>query len=469
MPTMNVTLIKGDRISSKTDYRDALPVNMYAVERPILGSSGYMLCYPGLTKVATGSGTDRGAFYNDRQESLFRVSGTDLVRLNANNSVDVLGTIPGTNQAAMDYSFNTQCVVSDGKMFLYDTASGFREVTDSDLGNPIDVVWIDGYYFLTDGEFLYHTDITDEESIDPLKFATAEFMPDKSLGVAKTQDNKVIVFGRYSIEYFVNAATENFAFQRVQTRAQKIGIVATHAKCESNGLFYITGGRRDDAISVNIVNLGSTKKISTREIDKILAQYSEPELSDMRMEARTEDNVTFILIHLPNETLCFNESVAAKFGVEAGWSIIKTDVLGDLPYRGINAVFDARSGEWIVGDKRNSNIGKIDNEVCTHYDEVVEWILYSPFIDIERSSIDMIELDTIPGHTASEDATVALSLTYDGITYGKEWFEMYGTPNDYNKRFIIRRLGYVSDWVGFKFRGASSSRMAFNALELTYG
>ena len=45
-------------------------------------------------------------------------------------------------------------------------------------------------------------------------FATAEFMPDDSLGVAKTQDNKVAVFGRYTIEYFQNVATENFAFQR---------------------------------------------------------------------------------------------------------------------------------------------------------------------------------------------------------------------------------------------------------------
>lgn len=31
-----LTFIKGDKVSSKTDYRDALPVNMYAVRRPIL-------------------------------------------------------------------------------------------------------------------------------------------------------------------------------------------------------------------------------------------------------------------------------------------------------------------------------------------------------------------------------------------------------------------------------------------------
>ena len=101
-------------------------------------------------------------------------------------------------------------------MFLYDPVGGFREVVDADLGSPIDGVWIDGYYFLTDGQYIYHTDLTDEAAIDPLKFATAEFMPDLSLGVAKTQDNKVIVFGRYTIEYFTNAATPNFAFSRIK-------------------------------------------------------------------------------------------------------------------------------------------------------------------------------------------------------------------------------------------------------------
>jgi len=167
---------------------------------------------------------------------------------------------------------------------------------------------------MTDGEYIYHTELADETSIDPLMYATAEFMPDPSLGLAKTQDNKVIVFGRYSLEYFVNVATANFAFQRVVTRAQKIGIVATHAKCESGGKFYITGGYRDSAVSVYLLGIGSATKVSTREIDKVLAKYTEPELSNIRMECRTENDVTFILVHLPEETLCFNESVAAEFG-----------------------------------------------------------------------------------------------------------------------------------------------------------
>ena len=468
MPTAQIPIMKGDKIGIETDYRDALPINMYAVKRDILGAPGYMLCYPGLTVFADGVGIDRGANYNERFTEQYRVSGEKLISVGVSGVVSELGDIPGTKQAAMPYSFNTQAVIADGKMFLYDSTTGFREVTDSDLGNPIDGVWVDGYYFLTDGEYIYHTDIADESSIDPLKFATAEFMPDPSLGVAKTQDNKVMVFGRYSLEYFVDIASANFAFKRVETRAQKIGIVATHAKCEVGGSFYITGGRKNDSVSVHIIGIGSSEKISTREIDKVIAQYTEPELADMRMEGRTENNTTFVLIHLPNETLCFNTSIAQTFGKESAWTILKTDVQGGNTYRAINGVFDARSTEWVYGDKIDGRLGLLDNAVATHYDSIVEWLLFTPFIRFEKFSIDEMEFETIPGHTTTNDATVAFSVTTDGIFYGNEWWNMYGLPQDYNKRFIKRRCGYISDWAGFKFRGASRSRMAFSGLKVTY-
>jgi hypothetical protein len=351
MPTEPVTLIKGDKIGIETDYRDALPVNAYAVNRPILGASGYMMLYPGLVSFGTGSGKDRGAIFNDRQNNHFRVSGNKLISVASDGTVTVLGTVTGTEQVAMPYSFNTQCVISNNRMFLYDTTNGFRQVLDEDLGNPIDCVWIDGYYFLTDGEYIYHTKAASESEIDPLSYATAEFMPDPSLGLAKTKDDKVIVFGRYTTEYFVNTATANFAFQRLETRAQKIGIVATHAKCESNGNFYITGGYKNGSVSIYLLGIGSATKVSTREIDKVIAQYTEPELVDMRMEARTEGDITFILVHLPNETLCFNETIASSLGKEVAWSILKSDIKGSDVYRAINGINDSRISKWIYGDK----------------------------------------------------------------------------------------------------------------------
>lgn len=469
MPQAQINLIKGDKVSIEIDYRDALPVNMYAVQRDILGAKGYMLCYPGLTSFATGSGADRGANYNERFGRHFRISGNKLIEVFQDGSVTVIDTVPGGLQAAMPYSFNTQCIIANGNMFLYSPGDGFSQVTDSDLGNPIDGVWVNGYYFLTDGEYIYHTDITDESSIDPLKFATAEFMPDKSLGVSKTQDNKVMVWGRYSLEYFVDVAQDNFAFRRVETRGQKIGIVATHAKCEVGGNWYITGGRKEDALGVYVVSVGNAQKVSTREIDKILTLYTEPQLSDMRMESRMENNVIFIIVHLPNHTLCFNESIAKVFGADVAWSILKTDINGDDTYRAINGIFDARISEFIYGDKRDDTIGKLDGTIFTHYDNAVEWLLYTPLLKLETASIDEIEIETLPGNVTDDDSTVAISQTFDGLTYSQEWWQLYCDDLNHNQRFMIYRLGYVADWVGFKLRGATKSRMSFSGFRVTYG
>jgi len=470
MPIAPITLIKGDKIGVETDYRDALPVNMYAVKKDILSAKGYMIVYPGLTKLADGKGADRGGNYNERFSDHYRVSGTKLISVAADGTVAELGDIPGTSQARLIglYGFNTQGIIADGRFFLYSPGGGFNEVIDADLGAPIDGVWIDNYYFMTDGECLFHTELADETSIDPLMFATAEFMPDPSLGLAKTQDNKVMVFGRYSTEYFVNVATANFAFQRVATRAQKIGIVATHAKCESGGKFYITGGYRDSAVSIYVLGIGSATKVSTREIDKVLAKYTEPELSDMRMECRTENDVTFILVHLPEETLCFNESVAAEFGKEIAWSLLKTGT-GNTVYRGINGILDARSAKWVYGDRLGTKIGLLDNDVSTQYDAISEWILYTPFVGLETFSIDELNIITIPGHTTTLDATVAVSMTYDGVVYGGEYWMQYGAPAEYGQGFILRRLGICNGWMGFRFRGVSRSRMAFALMRLTYG
>ena len=468
MPKQQIPLIKGDKIDANTDYRDALPMNMLVIPKPILDAAGYMLCHPGLTQFGTAPGADRGGVYNDQQGTHFRVSGQKLVSIDTAGVMTVLGTISGSSQAAMPYSTSTQAVIVDGKYYLYDTTAGFRQVTDIDLGTPLDAEWIDGYYFFTDGLNIFHTDLTDEAQIDPLKYSTADFMPDPVLGIGKTQDDKVMVFGRYSIEYFLNAGTTDFAFTRISNRAQKIGIVATHAKVEVQGQFFITGSRKQESLGVHVVGVGSSTKISTREIDKILAQYTDADLIDMRMESRSEEDIELVYIHLPNECLCFNITASQGFGKEMAWSIVTTGKL-EKSWRAINGVYDPRNHKWVYGDKTEWFSCYLDHTVFTQYGVASEWLLYTPFMNMETMSIDEIEMQTIPGNTVFDDATLAFSMTKDGQNWSMEWWSMYGEPLDYNHRYIVRRLGTVNEWVGLRFRSVTKSRMAFSGLSVTYG
>lgn len=464
-----ITLLQGDKTDDKTDFVDALPVNVSGVIKQMLNSSGYMLQQPGLTQYGTGSGIDRGAIWNSNQQTLFRVSGTDLISVSAGGAVTVLGTIQGSGQMAMPYSFNTQAIVGDGYYYLYDAVNGLRQITDANLGSPIDAVWVDGYYFFTDGEYIYHTDLGDESAIDPLKFATSEFSPDPTLGVSLTSDDKVMVSNRYTIEYFVNDASDNFAFTRIDSRAVVAGIVSTHAKFQINGVWYILGGATESDVSVFSVGVGVVYPLGARAVNKIIGQYNENELASAVLEGRTIDDYPYLIVNLPNDVLMLNIKLAESVGAQYAWSILKSDVAGNMPWRGINAIMDPRTSKWVCGDKFSGILGYLDMLVGTHYGALAECILHTPFISLEAASIDELEIITIPGYNVNDDATVFISMTYNGVFWGMEGTMQYGSPGAYNQRFIARALGDVADYFAIRFRWASTSRMAFATAKILYG
>ena len=470
-----LNFIKGDKHGSETDYRDALPVNMYAVKRPMFGVEGYMVQEPGLTQYVTNSdsqlflGADRGGIWNSRFNRHYRVSGENLIQLDFGGIVTRLGEITGTDNVRMAYSYNNLAIVADKKLYMYNPDEGLRQITDSDVGEPIDITWIDSYFFLTDGENLYHTSISDETTIDPLDFATSEFSPDPTMGVEKTVDNFVAVFDRYSTEFFQNTGKENFAFVRISRRALNVGIVGPNAKCRIEDSFYCLGNRKEEAVSVYILTAGGEQKVATREIEKLISQYNDDVLYNVVVESLEFDGYQFALIHLPDITLKLNVTIAKSSGVDNAYSIIKTGKDGQTTYTAIHGVKDRNSAKWIYGDKTQGRIASLDNTASLHYDEFAEWYLYTPFYYLDSASIDKIEIEIVPGFTSTNDATVAISLSQDGVNQSTESWVDYGYMAQHNNRFIKRRMGYVRDFVSFRMRGVSRSRMAFSRGMIRYG
>ena len=410
------------------------------------------------------SEVDRGAVWNENQALHFRQTGTTFVTVDADGvSATLSAAVTGTEPVALPYSFNTQGLVADGKFYLYSVATGFDEVTDPDLGSPIDCVWVDGYYFFTDGDYLYHTDLADETAIDPLKFATSEFSPDPTIGVGLTTDNKVIAFNRYTTEYFINQANAQFAFTRLPSRNVNAGIVATHGKVQINGVWYCCGNSKGSALTIYRLDTGGITDLANRQIGKILQQYTDSDLANMVMESRQVDNYQYLIVHLPNETLLYNFTIGQAAGNDMAWSYLASDTnqLATIPYRGINGVYDPRRAQWVYGDRYTAELSYLDMSVATHLGDIAQCAIYTPFIYLETASIDELEIDTIPGFTSTDDADVFLSLTYDGVTYGTEATVAYGAPSAYTQRFIARRLGYIDRKFGMKFGWASRSRMAF--------
>lgn len=464
----SIPFIKGDKVDNNTDYRDALSVNYYAVLRNIYGEQGYMLNYYGLSDFAEGQGISRGSIWVARSsfEGQYRVSGQKLIKVEDDQSITVLGDIPGTSQASLTYSLNNLAIVADGKLYYYNNTQGFRQITDDNIGLPIDIVWADFRFVLTDGEFLFQSKELDEEEYEPLDFSGSDFQPDKIWGVGLNDDNELIAFNELTTEYFVNTGAANFSYTRIQLKAVKSGIAGTHAKAEYRDQWYALTRRANTQYQFNIIQSGSSESITSREIEKVLATYTGDELSKTVVEVFTKDSVTWMIAHLPNETIAYNDTIAKAHGIDLAWSILKTDVLADGDYRGKDMTFDPRFSKWCIGDKQDSRIGFLDDSECTHYGEIVEGLLYTPVMNIEGLSVDRLEVETIPGISPSNDATVFISRSEDLRMHGKEWTQEYGTNLDYNQNFEVRRLGYVRKSVTFRLRTASRSRMAFCRLEL---
>lgn len=470
MPSLDAPLIKGNR-KVKLDYRDNLPVNMIAVLEPIIAEQqGYLLTHDGLTKFADTGGLARGGTYNERFEQHFRLSGTDFESIAPDGTVTKIGNIGGTSTASFANSFNSQVIVAEGRAYWYDNGT-FKEYDDPDLGFPIDVTWFRGIYVFTDSESLYQTDINDELSISPLKFTSSEFAADPIVGVERNDQNQILAFNRYSIEYFVfnaNAGEGETVLANVTGKGTKIGIVGTHCKCELDGIFFLLGGRREEAPTIYTFLGGQAQNISTREVDKLIAQYTEQELRGVVMESRVVARDKFVIVHLPNETLIYNHAIGKVAGVKVAWSIVKSATDTDEVWRGIHGVFDLRNAQWIYGDKFEPLLGYLDNTTAAQYENDTEIMCYTPILPLEKQSIFEFEIQTITGFDPTE-FTSAFSLSYDGVQWGTEYWNKINVYGDYSKRYIARRLGYVRDDVSMRLRFIGKSKMAFSALVFEYG
>lgn len=322
--------------------------------------------------------------------------------------------------------------------------------TDFNIGFVIDACRNKGRYLWIsrDSGLFGVTDIQNEQRPDYIApFYSAETDPDRNLGI-EAWKGYAVVFGRYTTEFF--SLTGNLAqiYQPNNSLAVRAGIVGTGAKCQFLESFAIVGGPADRPVSVYIIGQGSYKEIATRRIQKILREYSDDELSEtVYIEQVKFDAHQILLIHLPRHVLSYDHA-AAQAGAN-GWSILKTDTVGNKAYRGIHHIYDG-SG-FSCGDKRIPQIMNFNFSSASHAGQKVEFSVFTPMVQVRNKRLFDLEVDNIPGRPGSE-TNLAFSVTYDGISYREEKWTTFSTELDYTQRVLERTFGYVHNNVGFKLR-----------------
>jgi len=454
---MQIPLISGIGADETAEFVTTYPINLEPVAIDSKISKGQLRMTAGAIPFGMGPGIGRGGIvWNDQ---LYRVMGTKLVRVAQDGSVTILGDVGGTGPVAMDFGFDRLAMRSSGKLFYYNGTT-LIQVTDQDLGNVVDMMWIDGYYMTTDGTNIIVTELSDPSSILPLKYGSAEEDPDMVTGLIKLR-NEAYVLGRYTIQVLRNVGGNGFPFQNLKGASIPVGCVSASAKCLYADSFAFVGSARDEALGVYIAGNGAAARISTRAIDKELAKVSDP--TSIVLENRTYGGERRLFVHLPDKSLVYllNCSRATE---ESVWYVAQSG--RGSPYRLRNAI--NCYGKTIVEDAAANGLGELSEEVSTHFGEEAEWqfdcgLIYNGG---KGGIIRKLELVGLPGRAPhGVNGTAFLSMTKDGETWSLERGMAMGRAGERNRRLQWRPKFNFRNYVGLRFRGYSAAMPGFAALE----
>lgn len=459
---MQIPILNGIYTSTAGDFRVEYPRNMVPVMLQSGISDGYFRPADGIVSLGSGPGIDRGGI--EWQGIVYRVMGTKLVSISSINFVTVIGDVGGTGQVTFDYSFDYLAVASGGSLFVYRPSTGLQQVTDPDLGTVVDVVWVDGYFMTTDGEFLVVTELNDPFSVNPLKYGSSEADPDPIVALLKVR-NEVYALNRHTIEVFDNVGGSLFPFQRVEGAQVQRGTIGTRTCCVFMESIAFIGGGRNEAPSVWLISGSNAQRIATREIDLLLTEFTEEELASVLVESRVDKGYRHLYIHLPNQTLVF-DAAATTTAQNPVWFTLATSIVGDGQYRARNLVW--AYNRWNIADPTSTAFGYLDDTLSSHWGALNGWEFATIITYNESRGVIFheMELVALTGNTIfGADPSIWTSYTEDGLTWSQERVCKAGLTGVRGKRLSWLQQGRMRQWRAQKFRGTSDAQLSVARLE----
>lgn len=460
---MQVPILSGISADTSPEWRTSYPVNLRPVPKAQGISEGFLRTEGGLVGIGTGPGVSRGGIVWDGL--LYRVMGTKLVSIDGAGVVSVLGDVGGAGLVSMAYSFDRLAVASGGKLFYWDKST-LVEVTDVDLGTVLNVEWADGYFITTDGEFIVVTELLNPTSVDPLKYGSSEVDPDPVNAVRKVR-NEIFAVNRYSIEAFTNVGGSGFPFQVIKGAQVHKGAVGTHASIVFNDAIAVVGGGRNESIGVHLCLSGTAQKISTREIDKVLSEYTEAELATVQLEVFQHQGHNTLMIHLPDKTACFDAASSASVG-QPVWYFLASGVQAEARYRGRHFVW--AYDQWNVADTETGVFGRISDDTCSHWGDLARWEFGLPVIYNGGKGLIIHSIELVAASDGSADASVPASVSAEwsenGVTWSTPLFALSGGPGARQSRLRWMRQGLMRHRRMYRFRGDSNIPLSIAACEV---
>lgn len=381
-----------------------------------------------------------------------------------------LGTIEGTARVFIAKNNTQICICVPGRfLYIYDEVNGVQDISNTflsaydgldELSLPETVVYLDGYFFLSNPRYIFASNINDGTSFNGLSFGSAEMDPDKIVALFVYR-NQLYAFGTEITEVYDNVGTSPFPLLRNDGYVIDKGTSSPHSIVECEESFMFIGGSRDELPAAWRIESGTPIKISTPPIDRLLEALLQEELEVVFANSLSMEGGCFTVFSLPDRTLAhdvhssrvaqshiWHEHTSFSHGSESAWCVSHVTKVYNL---------------LITTQQFNGKIGNLCLDDFQEFGTQILRTFSSPtvFANGEPIYVDAIEI-TIESGTSplGEDLLLTLSTSQDGgKTWGNQRVRTIGTRGESRKRLVWRRMGRFDRLFNFRLQFSGNAKM----------
>ena len=460
---MQIPILSGIYSDTTPNLRTSYPINMIPIPKDNGIAKGYLKPADGINLFsAVGStcpGIDRGGIVWNGL--LYRVLGSKLCLVTNDGNITILADVGTDNKpVALDISFDRIAIASNTILYYWDGLV-LTQVTDTNLPFVNDMLWMDGYYVVTDGNYIVVTNLANPTIVNPLAYGAPENEPSPIMGLEKLREELYCV-KRYSISVYDNVGnstgTSFFPFEVNNGALLLRGAIGTNAKCVfNNEVIAFVGSGINEPVSIWFGVNGQTIKIATREIDTILQNYSDFDLSQIVVDSRIDKGNKLLYIHLPDQTLVYDAGTSEVIG-QSIWFIVHSALTGTSRYQANHFVW--AYDNWVVGDPTQARLGTFTDNISHHYANSISWEFGTTILYNSTNGIIIHELELVvfAGKFSNDSkSTVYTSHSTDLETWSREYPRSAGKIGSRNIRLNWLQQGNMQVYRVQKFRGTSDA------------
>lgn len=372
------------------------------------------------------------------------VSGTELYRVTASGTSQLIGTVPGSGRVHL-VSNDTQLAVMHSEGWHVVTLSTLGYGAVSGAPTTAQGTYQDSYVIFPQANGTYGwTAIGNAQSLDALDFASAEAQPDPIIALL-SDHRELWLFGETTTEIAQTSGDADLVFTR--TAMLEYGCAAKYSPAKSDNTVFWVGRNESGRGVVYRADGYAPSRISTHALETAIAGYGD--ISDAWGYCYQQNGHTFYVLTFRQATWAFDASAQR-------WTQLayRDPTTGELERHRANA-YMFLGGQHIVGDYETGQLYVLDLDQFTDAGDPIYRERAWSIIEAENRWIrhDRLELMLETGvgldggtfgdiPSAGADPRWLLSWSDDGCRNWSNDRELHmGRIGEYRARPFTRRLG----------------------------